>query len=175
MSTPLKLGDDPALRAQREANLKTAQGELEKLTQPHEANRSLNIDLATKKEADDLKTATKAREAVTGRMEAFANTIAEQKTLGKKFSIMGRIFPGRAGTVPIIGVQFGGVKKEYTRAAEAIRRAAKEKSNKDKLADAAAALTKENADAEEAAKKAATTPPVAGSGTSPAGGTPPTP
>lgn len=175
VDAPVRLGDDPKLLAQREANLEEAQRELEKLTKPHEAGRALNVDLATSKEATDLKTATRAKEAVTGRMEAYATTVGEQKTFGKKFKVMGRIFPW--GEFNVAGVTVGGVKKEYTRAEGAIRKAAKEKSNKDKLADAAAALAKENADADDAAKKAAAsaTPPAGGTTPPSTGGGAPTP
>lgn len=87
------------------------------------------------------------------RKTTYARYLEEGRSLGARFSVMRRIIGG------------GPVKKEYIAAAVAIRKDMQKKSAKDNLAEAAAALVKENADTDTAAG----TPPA----TPPAGGTPP--
>jgi hypothetical protein len=92
------------------------------------------------------------------RKTQYARGIQEQRTLGIKMHPTGRIL----GAL--------GVKKENVSAALAIRKTTEDKSNKDKLAEAAAAVAKDN-------EEAGGTPPPAPSGGAPGENTnpPPTP
>ncbi|MES2213821.1 MAG: hypothetical protein V4465_00295 [Patescibacteria group bacterium] len=89
------------------------------------------------------------------RKERYAKGIAEQKTFGMNADLTGR------------HLIFGPVKRERKLEALAIRKSMKEKSNKDKIAEAASAMAKEDSDKDD------TAPAAAPAGGAPAGGTPP--